>query len=115
MFLLLFVVDNCRNEAIYITKSDFCFINIFLICNPKLCINQAIKVTKSDFFYFFDFQMFLLLFVVHNCRNDEINVSYVTKLFYKHFLICNPKFCINQEITVFLLYFLVILCQSHLK
>ena len=49
--------------------------------------------------------MFLLLFVVHNCRNEEINVSYVTKLFYKHFLICNPKFCINQEIQVFLIYF----------
>ena len=45
--------------------------------------------------------MFLLLFVVHNCRNEEINVSYVTKLFYNHFLIfCNPKFCINQEIKV---------------
>ena len=63
--------------------------------------------------------MFLLLFVVHNCRNEEINVSYVTKLFYKHFLICNPKFFINQEIKVnegdFLMVFLVILCQSHLK
>ena len=78
-----------------------------------------------DFFYFW---MFLLLFVVHNCRNEAIyitksdffiNVSYVTKLFYKHFLICNPKFCINQEIKVnegdFLIFFLVILCQSHLK
>ena len=53
--------------------------------------------------------MFLLLFVVHNCRNEEINVSYVTELFYKHFLICNPKFCINQEIKVnegdFLIFF----------
>ena len=53
--------------------------------------------------------MFLLLFVVHNCRNEEINVSYVTKLFYKHFLICNPKFCINREIKVnegdFLIFF----------
>ena len=53
--------------------------------------------------------MFLLLFVVHNCRNEEINVSYVTKLFYQHFLICNPKFCINQEIKVnegdFLIFF----------
>ena len=44
--------------------------------------------------------MFLLLFIVHNCRNEEINISYVTKLFCKHFLICNPKFCINQEIKV---------------
>ena len=63
--------------------------------------------------------MFLLLFVVHNCRNEEINVSYDTKLLYKHFLICNPKFCINQEIKVnegdFLIFVLVILCQSHLK
>ena len=62
--------------------------------------------------------MFLLLSVVHNCRNEEINVSYVTKLFYNHVLICNPKFCINQEIKVnegdFLIFFLVILCQSHL-
>ena len=53
--------------------------------------------------------MFLLLLVVHNCRKEEINVSYVTKLFYKHFLICNPKFCINQEIKVnegdFLIFF----------
>ena len=54
MFLLLFVVHNCRNEEIYITKSDF-FYKFFFICNPKLCINQAIKVIKSDFFYFFDF------------------------------------------------------------
>ena len=61
--------------------------------------------------------MFLLLFVVHNCRNEEINVSYVTKLFRKHILICNPKFCINQEIKVneggFLIFFLVILCQRQ--
>ena len=54
MFLLLFVVNNCRNKEIYITKSDF-FYKIFFICNPKLCINQAIKVTKSAFFDFFDF------------------------------------------------------------
>ena len=80
MFILLFVVHNCRNEEIYITKSDF-FNKIFFICNPKLCINQAIKVTKSDFFYFL---MFLLLFVVHNCRNEA---TYITKsdFFYKHF------------------------------
>ena len=95
MFSLLFVVHNCRNEAIYITKSDFCFINIFFIYNPKLCINQAIKVTKSDFFYLFLFSNVFTLIVVHNCRNGEINVSYVTKFFYKHFLVCNPKFCIN--------------------
>ena len=49
MFLLLFVVHNCRNEEIYITKSNFFYKNFFT-CNPKLCINQAIKVTKSDFF-----------------------------------------------------------------
>ena len=63
--------------------------------------------------------MFLLLFVVHNCRNKEMNVSYVTKPFCKHYLICNPKFCINQEIKVnegdFSIFFLVILCQSHLS
>ena len=35
-------------------------------------LNQAIKVTKSDFF---DFWKFLLLFVVHNCRDEEINVT----------------------------------------
>ena len=51
MFLLLFVVHNCRNEEIYITKSD-CFYKKKFICNPKFCINQAIKVTKSDFFDF---------------------------------------------------------------
>ena len=44
----LFVVHNCRNEAIDITKMIFCYKH-FLICNPKLCINQAIKVTKNDF------------------------------------------------------------------
>ena len=42
----LFVVHNCRNEAIDITKNDF-FYKHFLICNPKLCINQAIKVTNK--------------------------------------------------------------------
>ena len=51
MFLLLFVVHNCRNEEIYITKSD-CFYKKNFICNPKLCINQAIKVNKSAFFDF---------------------------------------------------------------
>ena len=51
MFLLLFVVHNCRNETIDITKNDF-FYKHFFICNLKLCINQAIKVTKSDFFDF---------------------------------------------------------------
>ena len=77
------------------------FYKHFFICNPKLCINQAIKVTKSAFFYFFDFSMFLLLFVVHNFRNEELNVSYITKSdFYKHFLICYPKYCINQAIKV---------------
>ena len=34
---------------------------------------MSIKVTESDFFDFFDFSMFLLLFVVHNCRNEKIN------------------------------------------
>ena len=29
MFLLLFLVHNCRNEEIYITKSDFFFIKFF--------------------------------------------------------------------------------------
>ena len=51
---LLFVVYNCRNEAIDITKNDF-FHKHFLICNPKLCNNQVIKINKShksDFFYF---------------------------------------------------------------
>ena len=75
MFSLLFVVHNCRNEAIYITKSDFCFINIFFIYNPKLCINQAIKVTKSDFFYLFLFSNVFTLIVVHNCRNGEITLT----------------------------------------
>ena len=98
MFLLLFVVHNCRNEEINVNKSDF-FYKHFLICNPKFCINQAIKVTKMTFFDFFDFLMFLLIFVVHNCRNEEI---YITKsdLFYKHLFICNPKLCINQAINV---------------
>ena len=35
-------------------------------------LNQAIKVTKSAFFYFL---MLILLFVVHNCRNEEINLT----------------------------------------
>ena len=50
----LFVVHNCRNEAIDITKNDFVYKH-FLICNPKLCINQAIKVTKMTFLTFFIF------------------------------------------------------------
>ena len=54
MFLLLFVVHNCRNEAIDITKND-CFYKKKFICNPKLCINQAIKVT---FFIFLNFECF---------------------------------------------------------
>ena len=54
MFLLLFVVHKCRNEATYITKSVFFYKHLF-ICNQKLCINQAIKVTKSDFFLLFLF------------------------------------------------------------
>ena len=43
-----------------------------------------------------------LLFVVHNCRNEKINVTNITKknCFYKHFLIYNPKLCINQAIKV---------------
>ena len=48
MFLLLFVVHNCRNEKINVNKSDF-FYKHFLICSPKCCVNQAIKVTKNDF------------------------------------------------------------------
>ena len=52
-----------------------------------------------DFFDFFDFWMFLLLFVVHNCRNEEINVT-KSDLFYQHFPICSPKFCINHAIKV---------------
>ena len=73
--LVLFVVHNCRNEAINITKSDF-FIYIFFICNSKFCINyQAIKVTKSDFFLLFLFLNSLVLFVVHNCRHEAINIT----------------------------------------
>ena len=34
------------------------FINIFFVCNPKLCINQALKATKSDLFDLFDFFYF---------------------------------------------------------
>ena len=45
MYLLLFVVHNCRNEAIDITKKIF-YIH-FLICNPTLGTNQAIKVNKN--------------------------------------------------------------------
>ena len=43
--------------------------------------------------------MFLLLFLVHNYRNEEI---YITKsdFFYNFFFICNPKLCINQAIKV---------------
>ena len=39
--------------------------------------------------------MFLLLFLVHNYRNEEI---YITKS--NFFFICNPKLCINQAIKV---------------
>ena len=49
---MLYLVHNCRNEEIYITKSDF-FYNFFFICNPKLCINQEIKVNEGDFLIFF--------------------------------------------------------------
>ena len=57
MFLLLFVVHNCKNEEINVNKSDF-FYKHFLIYNPKFCINQAIKVTKMTFF---------LLFLIFEC------------------------------------------------
>ena len=56
---LLFVVHNCRNEAIDITKNDFFLYKHFLICNPKLCINQAIKVTKITFLIFECFYFYL--------------------------------------------------------
>ena len=85
MFLLLFVVHNCRNKEINLTKSDF-FINILLF---------VIKVTKMPFLIFNVF----LLFVVHNCRNEAIDIT-KNYIFYKHFLICNPKPCINQAIKV---------------
>ena len=45
-----------------------------------------------------DLLLLLLLFVVRTCRNEAINVTLVTC--YKHFLICIPKFCINQAIKV---------------
>ena len=51
-------------------------------------------------FDFFDFWMFLLLFVVHNCRNEEINVT-KSDFFYQHFFICSPKLCINPFLTRF--------------
>ena len=50
-------------------------------------------------FDFFDFWMFLLLFVVHYCRNKEINVT-KSDFFYQHFFICSPKFSINHAIKV---------------
>ena len=43
--------------------------------------------------------MFFLLFVVPNCRNGAINVT-ESDFSYKHFLIGNPKFCINQAMKV---------------
>ena len=60
MFLLLFVVHNCRNEKINVNKSDF-FYKHFLICNPKCCVNQAIKVTKNDFCLFLFFKFFSVI------------------------------------------------------
>ena len=88
MFLLLFVVHNCRNEKINVTNSDF-FYKHFLICNSKFCIHQAIKVAKMTF-HFFNFFNVFLLFVAHNCRNEAIDIT-KNDFFYKHFLICNPK------------------------
>ena len=61
MFLLLFVVHNCRNEEINVTKTDF-FYKHFLICNPKFCINPAIKVTKMTFLTFLFFNVFTLIY-----------------------------------------------------
>ena len=63
-------------------------------------LNQAIKVTKSDFFNV------LVLFVVHNCRNEAVNIT-KRYFFYKYFLICIPKFCIDQAIKVTFLIFLM--------
>ena len=60
MFLLLFVVHNCRNEEIYITKSDFFYKNFF-VCNPKLCINQAIKVPFLIFECFYSYLWFTIV------------------------------------------------------
>ena len=59
-----------------------------------------------DFFDFFDFWMFLLLFVVHNCRNEAIDIT-KNDFFYKDFLICNPKLCINYAIKVTIMTFLI--------
>ena len=50
-------------------------------------------------FDFFDFLMFFQLFVVHNCKNEAIDIT-KNIFFFKHFLICNPKLCINQAIKV---------------
>ena len=47
---------------------------------------------------FFIFNVFLLI-VVHNCRNEAIDIT-KNDIFYKHFLICNPKLCIKQAIKV---------------
>ena len=46
--------------------------------------------------------MFLLLFVVHNCTNKKINVSYVTKrdFFINIFLFVIQNFEFNQAIKV---------------
>ena len=60
---LLFVVHNCKNEAINVTKSDF-FYNHFIICNPKFCINQAIKVTEGEFIFIF----LILLLLISNAK-----------------------------------------------
>ena len=69
---------------------------------------------------FLIFNVFLL-FDVHNCRN-EVSLK---PIFLKHFLICNPKLCINQAIKVtksdffdfrmFLLLFVVHNCRNEEK
>ena len=47
---------------------------------------------------FFYIIIVFLLIVVHNCRNEAINVT-KSDFFYKH-PICNLKVCINQAIKV---------------
>ena len=49
--------------------------------------------------YYYILYMYIVRSVIHLCILFEL-ISCMIVLLYIHFLICNPKFCINQAIQV---------------
>ena len=54
---------------------NFIFIVVYYRIAGCMCESCKMTIDFFAFFAFFDFWMVLLLFVVHNCRNEEINVT----------------------------------------